>query len=220
MKRFQLAIMAIALAGTMNAGAALVFTTEASFLTAIDAGYYLNDFGDVPGYGILSSPRNYSGGSGPFSYSISSVGSGSLYGVVPSGDKALSTFVDTDILKITFTSGNVTAVGGLFFLTDDPGNLTGGTVTVMLSDSTSQTFAAGSFRGFATSSSGPVITSLSLDSVTVGAYPTVDHLYAGTAAAAESAAAVPEPTTVIAGALLLLPFGASTIRNLRKRRTE
>jgi hypothetical protein len=30
-------------------------------------------------------------------------------------------------------------------------------------------------------------------------------------------AAVPEPTTLIAGALLLLPFGASTIRILRKK---
>src|ERR1035438_4266402 len=31
--------------------------------------------------------------------------------------------------------------------------------------------------------------------------------------------AVPEPTTMIAGALLLLPFGASTLRILRKSRT-
>jgi hypothetical protein len=30
---------------------------------------------------------------------------------------------------------------------------------------------------------------------------------------------VPEPTTMIAGALLLLPFGASTIRILRRNRT-
>ena len=30
--------------------------------------------------------------------------------------------------------------------------------------------------------------------------------------------AVLEPTTMIAGALLLLPFGASTLRMLRKRR--
>jgi F0F1-type ATP synthase assembly protein I len=30
---------------------------------------------------------------------------------------------------------------------------------------------------------------------------------------------VPEPTTMIAGALLLLPFGASTLRILRKTRT-
>jgi len=33
-----------------------------------------------------------------------------------------------------------------------------------------------------------------------------------------SIAAVPEPTTVIAGALLLLPFGASTLRILRRNR--
>ena len=31
-------------------------------------------------------------------------------------------------------------------------------------------------------------------------------------------AIVPEPTTMIAGALLLLPFGASTLRILRKNR--
>ena len=32
-------------------------------------------------------------------------------------------------------------------------------------------------------------------------------------------APVPEPTTMVAGALLLLPFGASTLRMLRKKRT-
>jgi hypothetical protein len=31
-------------------------------------------------------------------------------------------------------------------------------------------------------------------------------------------APVPEPTTLIAGALLLLPFGASTLRIVRKSR--
>jgi hypothetical protein len=34
-----------------------------------------------------------------------------------------------------------------------------------------------------------------------------------------TATAVPEPTTVISGALLLLPFGASTLRILRKKQT-
>ena len=33
-----------------------------------------------------------------------------------------------------------------------------------------------------------------------------------------SLVAVPEPTTIIAGALLLLPFGASTLRILRRNR--
>jgi hypothetical protein len=35
----------------------------------------------------------------------------------------------------------------------------------------------------------------------------------------EAAAPVPEPTTIIAGALLLLPFGASALRILRKKQT-
>jgi hypothetical protein len=35
----------------------------------------------------------------------------------------------------------------------------------------------------------------------------------------DNVAVVPEPTTMIAGALLLLPFGASTLRMLRKHRT-
>jgi hypothetical protein len=34
----------------------------------------------------------------------------------------------------------------------------------------------------------------------------------------DSLAPVPEPTTMIAGALLLLPFGASTLRIIRKNR--
>jgi hypothetical protein len=41
----------------------------------------------------------------------------------------------------------------------------------------------------------------------------------GTLTVTEVTTAVPEPTTMIAGALLLLPFGASTLRLLRKTHT-
>jgi hypothetical protein len=41
----------------------------------------------------------------------------------------------------------------------------------------------------------------------------------GTQAGQDSYTPVPEPTTMIAGALLLLPFGASTLRILRRNRT-
>ncbi|NOS70498.1 MAG: hypothetical protein HOP33_11265 [Verrucomicrobia bacterium] len=40
----------------------------------------------------------------------------------------------------------------------------------------------------------------------------------GSGTSATTLAAVPEPTTVIAGALLLLPFGASTVRFIRRNR--
>ncbi len=51
----------------------------------------------------------------------------------------------------------------------------------------------------------------------------VDNFTIGTAGGTTTydfeLAAVPEPTTLIAGALLLLPFGANTLRRLRKNRT-
>jgi hypothetical protein len=37
--------------------------------------------------------------------------------------------------------------------------------------------------------------------------------------ASEFSVPVPEPATIIAGALLLLPFGASTVRILRRNRS-
>jgi hypothetical protein len=51
----------------------------------------------------------------------------------------------------------------------------------------------------------------------------VDNFTIGTAAGTTTydfePAPVPEPTTMVAGALLLLPFGASTLRMLRKKQT-
>jgi hypothetical protein len=42
--------------------------------------------------------------------------------------------------------------------------------------------------------------------------------YGASAVPQEPPSAVPEPTTIISGALMLLPFGASTLRMLRKNR--
>lgn len=44
------------------------------------------------------------------------------------------------------------------------------------------------------------------------------NLYTASGGAQDQLVIVPEPTTVIAGALLLLPFGASTLRILRRNR--
>jgi hypothetical protein len=51
--------------------------------------------------------------------------------------------------------------------------------------------------------------------------PTIDYTVAGGAflPVTFSISQVPEPTTMVAGALLLLPFGASTLRMFRKTRT-
>jgi hypothetical protein len=53
--------------------------------------------------------------------------------------------------------------------------------------------------------------------VSIGLWDIPDTI--GAAASFDSLTVVPEPTTMIAGALLLLPFGASTLRLLRNTRT-
>lgn len=203
MRKIQIAIIMIAMADAMNASAAITppFTDEAKFLGAINSGYYLNEFNDLtPGdveVDTSTGSKNYSGGSGPFKYEISSSSGSKLW--VPenlSPNLAISTFLPDDTLHIKFTSGNVTAVGGLFFLTNDTGEDFGsGTVHVTLSDSTVvvDDFAASSFWGFVTSAGGPTITSLSFSNPNKGhaGYPTLDHFYVGTA--------VPVPSTYLAG---------------------
>ncbi len=75
------------------------------------------------------------------------------------------------------------------------------------------------------SSFSPTSTVMSLFSTTVAALPSNTLEFRGTGTQDSYGAiidnvqlnAVPEPTTMIAGALLLLPFGVSTLRMLRKK---
>jgi hypothetical protein len=56
-------------------------------------------------------------------------------------------------------------------------------------------------------------------SVVIDSYGGNDRNFDINSITVDSVAPVPEPTTMIAGALLLLPFGASALRSLRKRQT-
>jgi hypothetical protein len=55
-----------------------------------------------------------------------------------------------------------------------------------------------------------------LDHIT--SYAGLSGLLGGVADNTQGFVVVPEPTTLVAGALLLLPFGASTLRIVRKKR--
>ena len=55
-----------------------------------------------------------------------------------STDVWLSTNQPVDPIDFTITSGNVTAIGGYFFLTNIAGSVTAGTVTAMLGDGTTE----------------------------------------------------------------------------------
>ena len=222
MIKFGLALAFAGLAGVTSANAAMVYTDEASFLGAINPGYYLNEFNDLASYGSgpLAGPLSYT--SGGFSYDVSSGGSPSLFASKPwGGDNWAIAAYTADDLTVTFTSGNVTAVGGIVFSTAGDGSFLGGNVIVNLSDATSVTVASDLFRGFVTSTTGPLITSLTITSLEPLGFASLDHLYVGTTSVEPPPppVIVPEPTTVMTGALLLLPFGVSALRLLRKNRT-
>jgi hypothetical protein len=115
-------------------------------------------------------------------------------------------------IRANFTSGNVTAVGADFFITDNFGDATSGAFTIELSDGTSQMFSVSGFRLFVGFVSDTPITSLSFGNISdaPGAYaPALDNVQVG--------AAVPELSETVAFAGLgLLAFAA--IRRVRARK--
>ncbi len=180
-------IVVSSLTATMaHAQATTIFNNESAFLSQVQAGSYLETFNSLPQYTLLPSPLSFS--SGDFSYTASAVDD--FYSIGPVGDTWLSTNFGGEPIVFDFTGGNVTAAGGFFFLTDLSGNLATGTVTVNLSDGTSQSISnpeIDSFLGFITNSS---ITSLIVTPST-GSFSTVNDFTIGAATTPESSLIFP-----------------------------
>jgi hypothetical protein len=111
----------------------------------------------------------------------------------------MSTYDQGANLVLTFTSSNVRAVGGDFFLTDLNENWTTGSFTITLNDGSFEnvSLAAGDagtakFVGFMSDSAN--ITSLTFSGVSAGGYATLDNLYVGTP--------VPEASTWLGAAFI------------------
>jgi len=200
----------LCLVGQYDAKATFVYSTEASFLSAVTPeAFYpvnLNDFSSLNGaqFGSLS----YSGVG--YNYTVSSPGD-SLFVVAPNDNKAITSYGGNDLV-ITFAGPPVIGVGGNFFVTDINGDMTPGNVTVTLSDGTQVTIpTSGSlpypFLGFSTT--GPYITSLDLAPIG-GNYPTLDNFYV---------ASVPEAATVLTDGVLLLAVGVGAFY-YRQRKAE
>jgi len=162
----------------------VTFTDEISFLSNTSS-TYLEDFSSLS-TGPLPSPQTFS--QSGFSYSVSVTNPNQLF--VAAGSSTGSRFIgansQNDPLTINFTSGNVTAVGGKFFLTDISSSLISGVVTLTLNDSTtlsltSPTSVPTPFGGFI-STDGAVITSLTFTGAN-GSYTSIDDLYVGTSTA-------------------------------------
>lgn len=187
--RLLATLAVLAAAGSANAA---VYTSSAAFLPNLAPGFYLEGFGAVaagPAASLNFGPVN------GYSYTVGTP-AGSVSGLY-NDPGLISTDNATDAIQITFTGAPVTAVGGNFWSTDINFAAIPATVTLQLSDGTTEVFnstSSADFRGF---TSGVAITSMTINAadVPVNAWATLDNLYVG--------AAVPAP-----GSLALVGLGA------------
>ena len=176
-----------------SAGAATVFTSQSAFLSTLKPGSYKETFTNPSANSNVSLPsKNIT--SGAFSYTIAGAASG-LY----EDGFIIGNWAASQPMVITFTAGNITAVGGEFFISDINGNFQSeAAVTITMNDGTMETWipaGTASFRGF--TSPGIAITSLTVNAA-AARFNNFDNLIVGTA--------VPEPSGMglLAGALLPL----------------
>ena len=173
------------------------YTSSAEFLAQVRPGYFLNNF-----TGANSSTPSFTGGSAPFSYTISP--EDALY--TGNGQFMGNSFGNEDLV-ITFTSGSPTAIGGEFWVSNFSDAFQSVPLMISLSDGTSVTYtpsAINEFRGF---TSVTPITSLTLSRRGVGLFNNMDNLIVG------HSIAVPEPASVAFVGLGVFSLSLSRGRN-------
>jgi hypothetical protein len=192
-----LSAAALALLSTSAFAVTTVYTSPATFLAQVAPGSYTETF-----TGLSSPPAGpfaFSGGS--FAYSV--FAPSNLYF---SGD-FIGTNLPNDALTLTFTSGNVKAVGANFYATNISDVFQAVSLTLTLSDGTVQTFTpasvTNSYRGFVST---VAITSLVISAPGASLYAGLDNLTVG------AVAAVPEPAS-----WALMGLGALGLLAARRR---
>jgi hypothetical protein len=210
-------VTAVAFAATifpLSASAVTIQYTDEATFTSNTSATYLETF-DAPMSGALSGPQTFSRNG--FAYTISAP-NGLWSGNVNS---PIGTQREEDDITISFTSGNVTALGGNFFLNDVADNLMAGIITLTLNDGSlinlnSPISGPLPFGGFTTD--GSIITSLTI-SGPITTWENLDNLYVGTAITRVQPPAsptdVPEPFTVL-GTIFGAGYGVALKRKLAK----
>ena len=157
----------------------VVFTSRAALMAHVSPGYYEENFDSLGGFNSYGPVLSFSGNG----FTYDAFAPFGLFGIAVSGsDNALSTFAASDSVRLTFTSGNVTAVGGEFFNTDINGGFVPGAIVVTLNDGTTQlvprNYHNSLFRGFI-ARRGQFITSLEVFGQTNIFFATVNNLIVG-----------------------------------------
>ncbi len=207
------AVTVLAMLGGSVARADMIFTDQAAFLANVQSGSYLESFDALPQGQPAPSPLVFSGNGFGYTANTDTFDGGSGDGFFPSGppgDTWLSTATLGDVIVFRFTTGNITAVGGSFFLTDFFGEVTTGSIVMTLDNGTMFSMtdpAATSFVGFTTSSPISSLT-LRVGGPLIGEWPTANNLIVG--------AAVPAPSVLMAAGIGL----CGALARRRSRQTE
>lgn len=172
---FALSLTAI---GSTAHASLVVYTNQASFLSAVSA----PEVDTYTGFnisGLTSSPVVRTAGA----YGYTASATNGFYGAGTSSNPWLSTNSATDTITFNSFTGGVSAIGGNFFDSDINGNFQTGSITLTATDSSgsfTQTIAnatTSSFLGFV---SNTALQSLTVTSVQSSAlqpsWPTVDNL--------------------------------------------
>ena len=200
-----LVILALATAASANT---VIFNDETSFLSALQSGYYLEDFNGFTYTGYSYDHFDF-GPTNGFSYRMSSP----LRGLFPLDGK-MSNLESTETIIIDFTGSPspVKAVGGNFWPTDIEGQNLAGNIDLSLSDGTQLHLTNAdfrTFRGFISDGAGFTHMRISTGGgETEISYPTVDHLYIGQPAPAPN-----HPPVANAGPDQTVRFGSLVVLN-------
>lgn len=198
----SIAVLCLSVAACTTAySATAVYTTSASFLATVASGSFLETFTQPE----VDTGSLFSYSANGFAYSITA--NGGMSDVYRSG-AFVGNSLPAESLTVAFTSGNVTAVGGNFFITDITDAFQANSVTLTLNDGTVVTHLppdeAGGFRGF--TSDMPII-SLTMIAPPALVYNSLDNLVVGSM--------IPEQGTYAMMGMGLL--GLLAVRRLRSR---
>ncbi|WP_017653236.1 PEP-CTERM sorting domain-containing protein [Fortiea contorta] len=198
------------------AQAAIVqYTNRASFLNAIQPGYYLETFNSVSITGTTASPINFSNGTYSYRASVPD----DFYGAGSNANRWLSTNIATDTITFSNFSPAITAIGGYFFASNVNGALTAGTINATVNGGSSSlsasTNSALNFFGFVSTDGTPLTSLETFITQPNGAFiwPTVNDLIVG------QAQPVPEPLTIL-GTATAAGLGVVLKRRAKKLTTN
>jgi hypothetical protein len=195
-----LAFLALSAALITPSHADVVYTSSASFLAQVAAGSYTNNFDGLSN----PAPGSVAFSGGGFSYSAFAPSDIYLEGGF------LGTSQIDEALTITFDNGNVFAVGANFFAVDIQDDFQQVSLTLTLSNGTTETFTPNSlvdsYRGFI---SDFAITSLIISGPGASLYAGLDNLTVGMELVTGT---VPEP-----GSWALLALGLAGFLVVRRR---